>query len=340
MRRTAIGVVIVIILLMLAGCGSEKKGKEVSDIVNVAYFNQADLQEVARYEKIYEKYLGVDVNLVCFDSSGELNKALASGSIDIAHIGAPATASGISSGIEYNVFAIANVIGQSEALIVRNNSGVLNFSELVGKTIATPFSTTSHYALIQALKLNGVDPADVDIVDMGADDIYAAWMRGDIDGAYTWDPGLAQLKADGGIVLIDSEQLTEMGYPVANIMVVRSEFAEKHPDVVVGYCRLLLYVDDLYRNDKDRVVKEIASGMGLSEEDALLQLDGGIYLSGEEQISKEYLGTKDEPGNICNVLKNMADFMVEQKYLDKAADIQVLKDHVTGEYMQKALGEK
>ena len=38
----------------------------------------------------------------------------------------------------------------------------------------------------------GVDADDVDIIDAEPDDIYAAWSRGDIDGAYVWNPNLRQ----------------------------------------------------------------------------------------------------------------------------------------------------
>ena len=83
---------------------------------------------------------------------------------------------------------------------------------LVGKKVATPFVSTSHYSLLAALKLAGVDPSKVKLVDLQPPDILAAWTRGDIDAAYVWSPTLDQLKKDG-TVLTTSTEVSKAGYP-------------------------------------------------------------------------------------------------------------------------------
>jgi taurine transport system substrate-binding protein len=48
-------------------------------------------------------------------------------------------------------------INAAEALVVRNGSGIDKPEDLIGKTIATPFVSTSHYSLLGALKHWGLD---------------------------------------------------------------------------------------------------------------------------------------------------------------------------------------
>ena len=97
---------------------------------------------------------------------------------------------------------IHDVIGKAEALVVRDD--IASIEDLKGKTIATPFASTSHYSLLAALEDAGVPETDVKIIDAEPDAIYAAWTAKQIDGAYVWNPNLAKLVDEGGKVLVDS----------------------------------------------------------------------------------------------------------------------------------------
>ena len=124
--------------------------------------------------------------------------------------------------IAYKVPWIHDVIGAAESLVVKNDSGVTDFTGLVGKKVGTPFGSTAHYSLLAALELNGVDPTKVKIVDLQPPDILAAWQRGDIDAAYVWNPTLAELKKDG-TVLITSEELAKQGKLTADLAIVTND---------------------------------------------------------------------------------------------------------------------
>ena len=85
---------------------------------------------------------------------------------------------------------MVGLIGQAEALVARNGSGIEKVADLVGKKVAVPFVSTTHYSLLAALKHWGVDPQAVEILNLRPPEIAAAWQRGDIDAAYVWDPAL------------------------------------------------------------------------------------------------------------------------------------------------------
>lgn len=111
-----------------SGSGSSSEGSK-AEVVNIATMNLVNGNLIAQYEKYYETELGVDVKLVNFDSGKDVNTALAAGSIDIAEL------------------------GSAESLVVKNDLNVKSLSDLKGEKIATPFASTSHYSILNALKL-------------------------------------------------------------------------------------------------------------------------------------------------------------------------------------------
>ena len=99
----------------------------------------------------------------------------------------------------------------------------------MGKTVATPFASTSHYSLLAALTDADVDPTTVKIIDSEPDDIYAAWSNDQIDGAYVWNPNLAKIVADEGKVLVSSAELAEKGDTTYDLGLVSSRSPRSTP---------------------------------------------------------------------------------------------------------------
>lgn len=179
--------------------------------------------------------LGVRVEWIDFASGSDVNAALASGDIDLGLVGSTLFAIGIERGIAYELIWIFDVIGSGEALIARSDRGIETVADLRGKIVATPFGSTTHYTVLEALKTAGLDPSDVTLIDLKPQDILAAWSRGDIDAAYVWEPTLSALESQNGRILISSADLVEYGVVTADLGVVRSEFLRQYPHIVEIY---------------------------------------------------------------------------------------------------------
>ncbi len=326
-------------LLLTAACGNsgdQSSSQQASssaaqssdgDVVNIGTMNLVNGDLIAQYEKYYEKELGVKVNIVNFKSGKDVNTALAAGSIDITELGSAPVALGISNNLDYKVFWVGDVIGTAESLIVKNGSGINSIADLKGKKVATPFSSTAHYSLLNAIKQAGLSESDVKILDLQPNDIYAAWQRGDIDAAYIWYPVQSQLLQDGKRIT-SSEELASKGVLTADLNVVRSDFAAKHPDIVTKYVKAQIKANDVLLNNKDQAVKDISSILEISTEDAADQITQFKYLTANEQL--DYLQ------KLPDTLKSTADFLVEQNSIKKAADLNTFKDRVTTEFIEAA----
>ncbi|HYQ69400.1 glycine betaine ABC transporter substrate-binding protein, partial [Actinophytocola sp.] len=214
---------------VLAACGVGGSSSGVGGkTVRIAYQNFADSTLLVKDRKTLEKALpDHTIKWTAFDSGASINTAFLGRSIDLAVIGSSPAAAGLCPplSIPYQVIELLNVIGDSEALVVRKASGITRIADLVGRKVAAPFSSTSHYSLLAALELSGVDASKVTIVDLEPQNIQAAWQRGDIDGAYVWTPVLSVLQQDG-VTLTDSAKLAGQGRPTLTFTVASKDFTD------------------------------------------------------------------------------------------------------------------
>ena len=289
---------------------------------------------IAKALGYFEEEMGVDVEIQSFDSGADVNTALASGDIDFGLYGSCPAAIAISNDLGVEFIWIHEVLGSVESLVAREETDITKVEDLAGKKVATPFASTAHFSVLKALEDAGI--ADkVDLVSMTTAEIVAAWELGQIDAAYIWEPTLSQL--DNKVTVITSEDCAKAGYMTSNIEVVRKEFADKYPELVAGYIRAVNKGVELFKNDQDAAVSAIAKFMSLSEEDALFQMSGSTWLTAEEQLGEDYLGTSDAKGAIVDNLYDTALFLKDQGSLTSVPDKSAFEDAVNPKYIEMAI---
>ena len=154
-----------------------------------------------------------------------------------------------------------------------------------------PFTSTTHYSLLAALKHWNVDPASVQIVNLQPPAIIAAWQRGDIDGAYVWAPALNEL-AKSGKVLTDSSQVGEWGAPTLDVWVVRKDFAKAHPELVQAFVDSTLAAQSDYLANPNNWLanpdnlSKLAKLSGVAESEIPSLVKGNTYLNASQQGSQ------------------------------------------------------
>ena len=211
--------------------------------VTVAYQTSAEPAKVAQADNTFAKESGATVDWRKFDSGASVLRALASGDVQIGNIGSSPLAVAATQQLPIEAFLLASQLGNSEALVVKKS--ITNPKDLIGKRIAVPFISTTHYSLLSALKHWGIKPSQVQLVNLQPPAIIAAWKRGDIDGAYVWSPAVNELEKDG-TVLTDSSQVGKWGSPTLDVWVVRKDFAQQHPEIVTAFARSAIEAQQSY----------------------------------------------------------------------------------------------
>ena len=283
--------------------------------VTVAYQTSAEPAKVAQADDTFAKESGAKVDWRKFDSGASVVRALASGDVQIGNIGSSPLAVAASQQVPIEVFLLASPLGNSEALVVKKS--ITSPKDLIGKRIAVPFISTTHYSLLSALKHWGIRPDRLQIVNLQPPAIIAAWQRGDIDGAYVWAPAVNELEKEGK-VLTDSAQVGEWGSPTLDVWVVRKDFAEKHPEVVTAFARSALAAQKGYLDNPEQWLKEsgnlskLSRLSGVPEQQVPGLVKGNTYLTAQQQV--EQLGKPVERAII-----DTAKFLKEQGKVPQAA---------------------
>ncbi|MEB7539991.1 taurine ABC transporter substrate-binding protein [Pantoea anthophila] len=257
--------------------------------VTVAYQTSAEPAKVAQADNSFAKDSGASVDWRKFDSGAGVLRALASGDVQIGNIGSSPLAVAAAQKLPIEAFLLASQLGNSEALVVKKS--ITSPKDLIGKRIAVPFISTTHYSLLAALKHWGIKPSQVQLVNLQPPAIIAAWQRGDIDGAYVWAPAVNELEKEGR-VLTDSSQVGSWGSPTLDVWVVRKDFAEQHPEIVTAFARSAIDAQQAYLKSPDSWLKQpenlskLSRLSGVPEAQVPDLVKGNTYLTAQQQVEQ------------------------------------------------------
>lgn len=306
------------LVMIAAACGDDGGGSDMPDALRIAYQKIPNGAPIVKNHGWLEEELDIPVEWHEFSSGAEVNRAVAGGSVDIGLAGSSPVTSGIAQGLDYKVVWIYDVLGENEALVATAESGITTLEDLPGHTIGTPFGSTTHYSLLAGMEGAGVNPSDVEILDMQPQDALAAWQRGDIDAAYVWVPVLAEMRDDGGTVVVTSGDLAEQGIVTADLGIVSTQFADDYPDIVATWIEQENRAVQLFRDDPEAGGAAVAEEFELDPAEALSQMQELVWLDAQEQAAPEYLGTPDEPGRFVDALFAAGEFLAGQELIDSA----------------------
>jgi taurine transport system substrate-binding protein len=289
--------------------------------VTIGYQDMLDPYRHAQETKELEKATGYKINWKQFGGGGEVIKAMASGAVQLGEVGSAGIAAAVSRGEPYELFWILDDIGDAEALVAKNGSGINTVADLKGKKIAMPFNSTTHFHTMVALEQAGVNPAEVQILNMRPPEVRAAWQRGDIQATWIWDPVLSEVKKDGKVILSSGKLSAETGKATFDGYIVNKDWAKQNRDFMVKFVKVLAAADESYRantakwNKDSAEVKAVAKWSGAKPEDVPAGMALYRFPTLTEQNSKWLGGGKDSVA--AKALAATAQFQLSQKQIEK-----------------------
>jgi taurine transport system substrate-binding protein len=304
------------------------------EVVRFGWFGGPRPWIIGKATGMFDKALGTKVEWVQFPSGAAALTSIAAKQVDISRLGSTPTVAAMSRKLPIEMIAISGVIATSERLIAKR--GIGSVAELKGKRVAYPPGSTAHYALMAALKVNNVAPNQVTLLALTPTDMVAAWKRGDIDAGYVWGPFSHTMEGDGGKEVLATEQLQKNGYYVWNDYVVRKEFADRYPQIVVKFLQTFEKTIEMYNQDKEGTVKLIAAHLNQNV-DAVRDTMAGLHFPlFKEQLSAKLLG---EGGAIAPAMLDSAKFLVELGDLKPTEVPSDFRPFINTSYMKRAIGQ-
>jgi len=323
------------VALAFAASAAMAQQKEVT----IAYQDMLDPYRVSQDAKDLEKATGYKINWKQFGGGGEVIKAMASGAVQVGEVGSAGIAAAVSRGEPFELFWILDDIGDAEALVAKNGSGINSIKDLKGKKIAMPFNSTTHFHTMVALEQAGIDPKDVQILNMRPPEVRAAWQRGDIQATWIWDPVLSEVKKDGKVIMTSGKLSAETGKATFDGYVVNKNWAKDHHDFMVKFVKVLAAADAKYRENKAKwtpdspEVKAVAKWSGAKPESVPEGMALYRFPTLAEQNGKWLGGGKNSIA--VKALEATSKFELSQKQIEKT-----LPDYsvaVTDQYVKDAM---
>ena len=188
-----------------------------------------------------------------FQGFPELKEALIANKLQAAFIVAPMAIALRAQGVGIKVVYLGHRYGS--AVVVKKNGPIKTVADLKGRTVAIPSRFSDERLLLfRAMKVWGMKPGDIKMVEMAPPDVAGALAAGAIDGFSMGEPFPSQAELGGfGRVLFQARDY----WPdyMSCILVVRQDLIDSRPDVVQvlvdGIARSGLWLDKgkPYRED-------------------------------------------------------------------------------------------
>jgi NitT/TauT family transport system substrate-binding protein len=180
-----------------------------------------------------------------FQGFPEIKEALISNKVQAAFIVAPMAIALVAQGVPIKVVYLGHRYGS--AVVVKKNGPIKTVADLKGKTVAIPSRfSDERLILFRAMKVSGMKPGDIKMVEMAPPDVSGALAAGAIDAFSMGEPFPSQAEMAGyGRVLFQARDY----WPdyMSCILVVRQDLIDSRPEVVQtlvdGIARSGLWLD-------------------------------------------------------------------------------------------------
>ncbi|MFC4102390.1 ABC transporter substrate-binding protein [Paenibacillus xanthanilyticus] len=177
--------------------------------------------------------LNAEVEWSKFASGPPILEALVSGRVDLTFLGDGATITGLSNKLPIQVVGLIGEGKNLNAILVSADSPITKVQDLKGKKVGLSRGSSSHVYLIKVLEANGLTQKDLTIINLNPEDAQAAFESGQLDAWVTVDPNITLNVATKKAKALEAN--TEVQAPLS--MIAHTEFAQKHPELVVEYLK-------------------------------------------------------------------------------------------------------
>lgn len=258
------------------------------------------------------KKFGFTAEVTGFQYGPPMMEALLGDKVDVAFTSEVPATLALGKGLQAKIIASFGSLGRG-ALMVTKDSFVKSILDLKGKKVGVPFGSSPHRNLLGMLKKAGLIPGkDVEVLNIGRDELGAVAVKKSVDAIVAWDPAAEQFCQKEGFRIIEAGEY----YSVA---IMSSAYIEKHKADIASFLAALREAVYYMATHKAEVDTWFA---GIS------RLDPGIIALCASFNENYRTVRKLNDVNISltedfiSVMRDSIAFTVEQKLLPATFDVQ------------------
>lgn len=238
------GVAMAVIAISAAAVLSSNQPQSERNEVRVVFFANVNhaVPIVGLENGEFAKELGsTAVKTRIVDSGPEAIEALFTKSADLGYLGPAPFVIGYVKSKSDDIKILAGATSGGASFVVQKDSSIHSAADLDGKKIAAPFvGNTQDVSLRHYLAEHNLKPKEVGgtvtIYNIANPEIYTIFAKGDIDAAWVPEPTATMLVEQLGGKRLFQEEDTWPDKKFSSVLLVgRTEFLEKHPDLVAKW---------------------------------------------------------------------------------------------------------
>jgi aliphatic sulfonates family ABC transporter substrate-binding protein len=232
--------------------------------ITIGYQATADwLLFTARELKLFEK-VGLAPTYVKFVAGAPMIAAAESKSIDVATVGSVPFLIGLSQGVDWVMIGIHSEGAYAEGFVARKDSGIDTLADLKGKRLGYFRGSTTHYAVMMALRQFGLRPDQVTLLDMAPAEQVAAMANKELDAAAAWEPWMQRMVYEANAKIIATEGDLGIFANVASYS-ARRDWLRDNRGTAVRFLEALIMAHGALQKDPMVGVRALAGEMGIKE---------------------------------------------------------------------------
>src|SRR6201995_1125141 len=210
--------------------------------------------------------------------------------------------------------------GSGNGIVVHKDSPYYDLADLKGKLVSVPFGSAAHGMVLKAMQDRGL-PADYfQLVSQSPEVGSTNLQEKKIDAHADFVPFAELLPFRGlGRKIFDG---VETNLPTWHGVVVRTDFAEKYPEVVVAYVKAIIAANRWLRADPKAAAERIQEWTGTNKEVVYIFLGPGGNMTTDPTIKPPLIDAAAADVKVLQNLGRMKEFdpkkWVDDSYLRKS----------------------
>jgi len=169
-----------------------------------------------------------------------------------------------------------NAFGGGNGIVVHKDSPFYELADLKGKNVSVPFGSAAHGMMLTSLQKRGLPPDFWSLVSQSPEVGTTNLQEKRIDAHGDFVPFAELLPFKGFARKIYDGAETKV--PTFHGVVVRKDFAEKYPEIVVAYLKALLEANDWMRKNPKFAAEKIEEWTKINKEVVYIFLGpGGVH---------------------------------------------------------------
>jgi NitT/TauT family transport system substrate-binding protein len=213
-----------------------------------------------------------------------------------------------------------NQFGSGNGIVVHKDSPYYELSDLKGKVVSVPFGSAAHGMVLKAMQDRGWLPDYFQLVSQTPEVGSTNLQEKKIDAHADFVPFAELLPFRGFARKIFDGVETKL--PTFHGVVVRTDFADKYPEVVVAYLKALIEANAWFRADPKTASAKIQEWTGINKEVVYIFLGPSGNMTTDPTIKPLLIDAAGKDVEVLQKLGRMKEFdvgkWVDDSYIRKA----------------------